>query len=90
MWSSLGVILLSVSCACLEAPPIEEPNKETLDEQGVVIQKVPIWEKDISERQYVYAFVIPLFHQEKVMVPGSQSHQKGITSSFTGFYLIHR
>ena len=63
----LGAILLSVSCACLEEPGIEEP-KETLDEQGVVIHKEPIWEKDISERQYVSAFVPPLFHQEKVIV----------------------
>ena len=69
----LGTILLSLSCACLEEPPIEEPNKETLDEQGVVIKKVPIWEKDISERETVSAFVIPLFHQEKVIVPGSQN-----------------
>ena len=73
LWGCLGTILLSISCACLEEPPIEEPNKETLDEQGVVIKKVPIWEKDISERERVSAFVPPLFHQEKVIVPGSQN-----------------
>ena len=73
LWGCLGAILLSISCACMEEPPIEEPNKETLDEQGVVIRKAPIWEKDISERQYVSAFLVPLFHQEKVIVPGSQN-----------------
>ena len=78
MWGCLGAILLSVSCACLEQPPIEEPNKETLDEQGVVIRKEPIWEKDISERERVSAFVPPIFHQEKVVVPGSQYHNGGM------------
>ena len=74
----LGAILLSISCACLEESPIEEPNKETLDEQGVVIKKVPIWEKDISERERVSTSVTPIFHQEKVMVPGSQRNNKGM------------
>ena len=78
LWGCLGAILLSISCACLEEPPIEEPNKETLDEQGVVIKKVPIWEKDISERERVSASVPPLFHQEKVIVPGSQRNNRGM------------
>ena len=78
LWGCLGAILLSLSCACLGEPPIEESNKETLDEQGVVIRKEPIWEKDISERQYVSAFVVPIFHQEKVVVPGSQYHNGGM------------
>ena len=73
LWGCFGTILLSLSCACLEEPPIEELNKETLDEQGVVIKKAPIWEKDISERERVSAFLVPIFHQEKVMVPGSQN-----------------
>ena len=73
LWACLVAILPSVSCACLEEPPIDKPNKETLDEQGVVIRKEPIWERDISERRYVSAFVIPIFHQEKVIVPGSQN-----------------
>ena len=73
LWGCLGTILLSISCACLEESPIDKPNKETLDENGVVIKKVPIWEKDISERRYVYASVSPVFHQEKVIVPGSQN-----------------
>ena len=77
-WACLGVILLSVSCACLEEPPIEKPDKETLGEQGVVIRKEPIWEKDISEKRYVSTFVIPVFHQEKVIVPGSQRNNKGM------------
>ena len=78
LWGCLGAILLSLSCACLEGSPIEEPNEETPDEQGVVIRKTPIWEKDISERERVSAFVIPIFHQEKVIVPGSQYHKGGM------------
>ena len=38
-----------------------------------MIRKTPIWEKDISERERVSAFVPPLFHQDKVIVPGSQN-----------------
>ena len=78
LWGCLWAILLSVSCACLEEPPVDKPNKETVDEQGVVIKKLPIWGKDISERQYVSTFLIPLFHQEKVIVPGSQRNNKGM------------
>ena len=81
LWIGMGclvVILLLIGCACLEEPPIDKPNKETLDEQGVVIRKRPIWVADISERQYVSAFLVPLFHQEKVMVPGSQYHNRGM------------
>ncbi len=75
LWGCLCLVSLSVGC-CTEDTP--EQDKIIVNEAGVVVSKLPIWEKDVSERGYIEVSVTPIFHDGKVIVPGALYDKSGM------------
>ncbi|MBC6401228.1 MAG: PQQ-like beta-propeller repeat protein [Ekhidna sp.] len=61
--------MLLLFSGCKETFYKENPEIIT-DENGVVTSIPAIWEKDVSEGRYIWVYVAPMFHKDRVIVPG--------------------
>ena len=77
-WGCLFALLFFSNC--YGTLQVEEPEI-TLDGDGVVISNAPIWESDVSAEWYISAGAIPIFHKDKVVVPGNPAREKGMLAA---------
>lgn len=76
LWGCLYLLLVLINCEeVLEQTQLLD---ETLDTDGVVVKKVPVWEVDVSEQDFIWVITVPIFYKNSVVVPGSPKNDQGM------------
>ena len=74
LWGCMCTLFLLVNCNCEEIP--DKPLSEKFDENGIVVEKVPIWETDVTGKGFISVNVIPVFHKNIVVVPSEPTENE--------------